>query len=409
MLVITMFIWLYYMLKQDHFSWYESYSSKSDQPFGTQLTIPFIKQIFPDQDLIVPDSTISKTLTNRIDSAMSNYVYLGAYFVADSASWEVMYDYVGAGNNIFFFVQEPNIDLLDNLHSGECFYYSTELESRIDTVWNVSFTHPKLQDPSTYSFKAVNRRGPINRSWNYFPTEFFCEFNESITTLGKAEEVLVNFVRFDYGEGHFYFHTNPILFTNYFLADEKGSDYARKVFSHFLDGDIIYEDYIWQTFRGGGEFGRGRVNRDEGPFRYLMSQESLRWAIYIALGMLAVYVLFGMKRKQRIIPVLHKPENSSIEYVETISELFYQSEGRSRVADYLFDQYYEFVRNNYNLTTHVESDKFLKRLVLKSEIPEKDIEYLDYLDRERKLKSDVTSDDIILYYKNLEKFYADCK
>ena len=408
-LIIGIIVWVYYLFKEDRYNWYESFNTYSDQPFGTQLTIPFIKQLYPDQNFIVPDSTISKTLKERTDTTLSNYVYIGAYFAADSAAWSAMYDYVASGNNVFMFVQEPDEELIDNLHIGECLYYTTEFQSNLDTVWKVGFTHPDLQDPESYSFKAVNRRGPITRSWNYFPVDFFCDYNESITTLGTANDYYVNFARFDYGAGHFYIHTNPILFTNYFLVDEQGADYARKVLSHFLDGDILYEDYIWQSYLGGGGFGRGRVNRDEGPFKYLMSQESLRWAVWVALGLLIVYVFFGMKRKQRIIPVLPKPENSSIEYVETISELFYQSEGRNKVADYLFDQYYEFVKHNYNLTPHIEKEKFLKRLVLKSEIAEKDIEYLDYLDRDRVEKNDISSDDIILYYKNLEKFYANCK
>lgn len=409
LLVIGLFICVYYLFKQDRYNWHESYNTKSNQPFGTELTIPFIKQLYPDQQLLIPDSTISRTLQERIDSAPSNYLYVGAQFMADSMAWAAIYDYVAAGNNVYFFVQEPNQELIDQLHSGECLYYTTDFQAHLDTVWNVSLTHPTYNGSSDYSFKAVNRSGPINRSWNYFPIEFFCDHNSSITTLGRAEEYYVNFARFDFGEGQFYIHTNPILFTNYFLVDEKGAEYARKVLSHLLDGDIIYEDYKWQSYRGGGGFGRGRVNRDEGPFKYLMSQESLKWAVYVALGLLIIYVFFGMKRKQRIIPVIHKADNSSIEYVETISELFYQSEGRSKVAEYLFNQYYDFVKTNYNLTPHIEKQKFLNRLVLKSEMDQKDIEYLNYLDKDRQSKQEILSEDIILYYKNLEKFYANCK
>ncbi|NND76881.1 MAG: hypothetical protein HKN39_01700 [Flavobacteriales bacterium] len=392
-------------------SWGENYRTNNTEPFGLEFTLKYVKGLYPEKEFIIPDTSISATLEQWTDTVTSNYLHIGGYLHLDTLERSNLFDYVASGNNAIFILERPNHALMESLNDGSCNYYWDGMGSKFDTIWKANFVHPELNNTEGVSFMAVNSNGPIKRYWNYFPEQYFCLDNTSYTKLGTANDTLVNFIRKPHGNGFFYIHSNPILFTNYFVTQKEGADYVRDVFSHMNDGAIIYEDLVYQEefdLLGDDNRSRDTLDRNEGPFRYIMSQESLRWAMYTLLGLLAIYVFFGVRRKQKMIPVALIPENSSIEYVETISELYYQLKGRNKIAQYLFDQYYAFIREHYQLSPGEDRKKFLEKLSLKSDVLEGHLKALEELNEQQIHRTDVTQDDLIQYYKKLEQFYESC-
>lgn len=60
------------------------------------------------------------------------------------------------------------------------------------------------------------------------------------------------------------------------------------------------------------------------PFRYFLSQPPLRWALYLSMVSILLFMIFTARRKQRTIPVIREPENKSLEFAELIGTLYYQ-------------------------------------------------------------------------------------
>lgn len=60
------------------------------------------------------------------------------------------------------------------------------------------------------------------------------------------------------------------------------------------------------------------------PFRYFLSQPPLRWALYLSMVSILLFMIFTARRKQRAIPVIREPENKSLEFAELIGTLYYQ-------------------------------------------------------------------------------------
>lgn len=59
-------------------------------------------------------------------------------------------------------------------------------------------------------------------------------------------------------------------------------------------------------------------------FRYFLSQPPLRWALYLSMVSILLFMIFTARRKQRTIPVIREPENKSLEFAELIGTLYYQ-------------------------------------------------------------------------------------
>jgi len=89
--------------------------------------------------------------------------------------------------------------------------------------------------------------------------------------------------------------------------------------------------------------------------------------------------------------------------------LYYQSKGKEKIAEYLFSQYYDFIRSKYQLMKGEDKDKFLKKLSLKSEVGTNHLKQIEEMDSLREHKMEMTQDDLINYYQKLEQFYENCK
>jgi len=55
------------------------------------------------------------------------------------------------------------------------------------------------------------------------------------------------------------------------------------------------------------------------PLKYILSQESLKWAYYILIVSIIVYIIFQGKRKQRVIPLIPPLKNTTLEFVRIIA------------------------------------------------------------------------------------------
>lgn len=62
----------------------------------------------------------------------------------------------------------------------------------------------------------------------------------------------------------------------------------------------------------------------QSPFRYLLAHQPLRWALYLTMITIILFMIFTAKRRQRAIPVIQEPANKSLEFTELIGTLYFQ-------------------------------------------------------------------------------------
>ena len=103
-------------------------------------------------------------------------------------------------------------------------------------------------------------------------------------------------------------------FTNYGVLDGKNAAYLFRILSQMGGFPIVRtEGYMKET-----------AQVQMSPFRYFLSQPPLRWALYLSMVSILLFMIFTARRKQRAIPVIREPENKSLEFAELIGTLYYQ-------------------------------------------------------------------------------------
>jgi hypothetical protein len=186
----------------------------------------------------------------------------------------------------------------------------------------------------------------------------------STTILGNMEtpdgETFPNFVRVKYGKGTIFLHNQPGVFSNVSMLDESNSaDYVTHILSYIPQDKPL----IW--FVEGQTFHTGRpVNETSLSVIFRYPALRMTWLLFV-YGML-LYVLFNTRRRQRIVPVVKPLKNTTVEFVQTIGNLYFQEGSTSNILGKKIIYFLDRVRNTYYLETSRLDNDFAIKLQSKS-------------------------------------------
>lgn len=87
---------------------------------------------------------------------------------------------------------------------------------------------------------------------------------------------------------------------------------------------------------------------DGNPMRYLLDLRGMRWALY-ALLLASLLYIWNSRRRLRPVPVIHAKENTTMDFVETVSRLYRSRQAYERIASRMIDNFHHHNRERYHL------------------------------------------------------------
>jgi len=272
--------------------------------------------------------------------------------------------------------------LSDTLHIGVRDTLTSQLRDSLKV--STSFTNPQLGDRQ-YHFQRM------------FQNTSFFEFKSSSASavvLGRNSLGAPDFVKVDFGKGAFYLHLQPLAFSNYYLLNDTTSDYAFKALSYLpANNKVIWDEYIK----------RGRAG-EENMMRVIMEKAALRWAYYIAIFGILLFVVFEGKRRQRVIPIIKPLQNTTLEFVQVVSRLYYQKQDHHGIARKKIIFFLEQIRTQYHLPTNQLDEQFTETLSHKSGYPLEKTKYLIWKIRQVEKSGSITAEELLKLNDEMEKF-----
>ncbi|HTF21818.1 MAG TPA: hypothetical protein VK658_27250 [Chryseolinea sp.] len=385
------------------YKWDETYEAKSDQPYGTLFIQKLLARFRPGQTFTFHDD---RPLRDVLDTAVlkvkTDYVFIGREIYLSEDDKYALLTFISAGNNAFISTVHMPFDLIDETEAALC-ESEVFLRENEQQIAKMNFINVALKTSEGYSYRY--RFGPEDQKyyWNALMEDFQCDTLQALTPLGYIEQAGANFFRIAHGDGHLYIHTNPIVFTNYFLTDLDKTDYASGVFS-YLNGKAI----LWDEFSR-SEFAGGNNAPEMSPVSYILQQESLRYAWWLMLIGVLMYVLFTAKRRQGIIPVLLEKENSSREFVGMVAELHFQNANHHNIGRKKMKYFFHFVKTKYGLQAHSTTESYLLRLAGKSKIDMEHLQLIASAFHHLESRADFEPDQLTGLHQLLDEFYKNCK
>lgn len=333
--------------------WTPTYSLKDKIPFGLYVLDNEIGSLLKNQKIEKFNSTPYEFFQGNYDynedQEKGTYLIISKIPNLDSQSISKICQYVGNGNNAFISSEIIPNELLDSLNLKMDNEYKFS-----DSIYNW-LTNKRLGNKKYKIIEGVNN--------NYFSKID----SQNTTVLGcqNGDSTRVNFVKVNYKSGSFYLHTQPVAFTNFHLLKGNHYEYAQKVLSYIPMGKVF-----WCINEQNGEV------ISQSPMRYILSQPALKWAWYLFLIGMILFILFNAKRKQRIVPIKIPLANTTVDFTKTIGNLYYQEGDHNTIIDKKIIYFLEKIRNEYLMETLKLDDDFIQKLHHKSGKKREDIQHV---------------------------------
>ena len=119
--------------------------------------------------------------------------------------------------------------------------------------------------------------------------------------------------------------------------------------------------------------------------------------------LLAIFMLFSAKRKQRVVPIIPPVNNTTVDFTKTIGNLYLQEGDHHTIIGKKIIYFLEKIRTDYLLDTFDLDETFVNRLHQKTGKDKADIEHVIQLIKKHRNHLDSTENDVIEMSKAIEK------
>lgn len=385
--------------KPKPFNWNATFNSDDKIPFGTYILYNTLPEIFPRSDIINVDSSANKVLSNSafFDLEDHNYIFIDKSVNFSADETDLLIEWIKKGNNVFIATEDINGEYWEkkfNISIGSKTNFFSAIDGEIESKFNVINS-----DSNNFKVNLVNPELKSEKAYGIFQSymvRYIASFDTSRSTvLGNYSNGDVNFIALELGKGKLYFSSVPYAFTNFNMLRGDNHEYVYKSLSYLP----ATKNIIWDEHYSTGS----KVVMS--PLRYFLSQPALSWAYYVTIGGIVVYIIFAAKRKQSAIPIIEAPRNSTVEFVQTISNLYLQNKEHKKIATKKTKFFLEFIRNKYRLATSKFDDEFYLLLSKKSGVDESTIRGIFQTIKHANESARLDFDTLKLVNKKIEEFY----
>lgn len=376
---------------------------KDKNPYGAYIAYEGLKQLFPAASIYNNSEEPGYWDSISTYDSKQALIIISPRFYPDHNEMKKLLTFVENGNDVFvstrFLSSEAenfigsktsNINVADVLN-GTDFKYKDTLA--------VSLASPPFGDNRSFTYG-----GQKYNAWIY-------DLDSSVAVKkGFDEAGQVNFIHLKAGKGNFYLHLSPLCFSNYFLLHHDNLTYYENVVSVISPAThkIVWDEYFIKKkdyyLRSDGDSDSGGDDSD-GSLSALFRYKEVKWALLTAILLMLIYVLFEMRRRQRIIPVMAKPKNDSLDFVKTIGRLYYERGDHHNLGRKMASYFLEHVRSRYKIPTSQLNDDFIQKLKFKSGVQEEEITSIVSFINQLNTTTAVTASQVANFHKQLETFY----
>jgi hypothetical protein len=373
--------------------WEESYNEKSTKPYGVSILYKELPLLFKDKKVRTVYYTPTTYLHANSEDGYGDHVAEGVYMVVGNSDYLDSYDikelmrFTSEGNTLFisdYYVPEKLSDTL-----------GLELEHNKNGVDSISRYVFKNKTLLKNPVKIDKNEGDVTFAPNTALSAY-----QILGYAKRNDSLKPNFISLKHGEGQIVLHLEPKVFTNYHLLKEERYKYAEVVLSYLPNANVYFDSYskIYDSYYGDAE--------QESNLQWFLEQRAFKWAWYLALLFTLIFVLFNAKRRQRIIKIIKPLENTSIAFVKTISNLYFETQDHKNLIDKKITYFLEKIRTDYNMDTSILDAHFIDKLTAKSgqkkEVVTKLINYINWL----RTKSEFFEENLVHLNRHIEAFYS---
>lgn len=332
-IVVMVILALLEVNKKETTDWRKNFDVNQKSPFGLFVFDNEAKDLFKNNLKKVNQTPYE--YYNQHKKEAHNIVVIET--AIDTESWNKIMDQVSKGSDAMLVISRMPKEVSDSIG-----FYDSEISFEEENV--LKFTDKKYKNDFIQLDKFPSGRG-------------FSFIKPGVEVLGKTVEKKntdqANFIKVKFGKGNFYVHSEPLFLTNYYLLKPGNVKYTQNVFSYLQDRETVW--FIENNTKASRFF-----------MRFILGNPALKYAWWVFLGGLVLFIFFNAKRKQRIVPVIEPLRNTSLDFVKSIGNLYLQEgdfhDMMAKKAQYFLNK----VRLDLLIDTQNIDEEFAKKLQMKT-------------------------------------------
>jgi hypothetical protein len=395
-LVILVSLLLIVVLGKDkQYDWQVTYAHDDKNPFGANALDKLLPSIFEKAKVEHRYKTFYE-LRDSI-STNENVMIIAGSFTPDKEDAIAMMNHVEKGGVIFVSANYIRGTLADTLGLQTHDYFFDGPQSfqgnRTDTA-SLQITNSKLDTSLYFHLRRENIHNYLGPADTVFTKSLLLPGK----TIAKNDFGQAVAIRINWGKGYFIFSSTPMVFTNIYLLNQQNHVMASSLLSYLPKTKTYWTEY----------YHLGRMEAAT-PLRFILTHEPLSWAYYISVLSLLVFLVFESKRRQRIIPVVKPLTNTSLDFIGTISKLFFEKSDHKSIATKKILYFLEQVRSKFYLTQPIQAPAFAETLAHKTGANEKAtselISQIHLINQQEK----ISKEDLLRLNKSIQLFWEEVK
>lgn len=334
--------------------WSRNYQSKKKTPFGTYAIYNLLKPAYAKQV-----TTNSQTFYNLLEFTRdsSTLILIDDDLNFSKVDFVAMYKFLKKGNSVFITASSFRGILADSLKLNTTFNFEN---------YYAPFDSLFTKKGETLKFCASNLK---SKKYPYTAVARIMEFSNYDSTLFK--NILVNesgkavAIKANINGGQLIICSSPDIFANYFIANNVTRPVAYNLLS-YVDNKYLVWDENYKRFN----------EKSYSPLKFIFENPALHSAYLLTLLTLILYMVFEGRRRQRIIPSIEPNSNTTLEFVNVISHVYYNSKGHQNIAREKIKYFYETIRKRFNVNTSVINQHLINEVSVLSGVEEKTVRNL---------------------------------
>ena len=358
LLAFIVLVFIFEYMSPHKFSWNPTYDKNDKEPFGSYVFDDIMSSSVDNYS--VANKTFYQILNE--DSTISQHAFLltEGRLQFTETDIEYLYRLIHLGNQIMICTGNFPYNLEDTLRFevgyGEYFPSFIKYVSETPVRDSIFFGTDTLNYEQLY--EVYPQMHPVSlvtgktKVYEFMPIN--CDSMEVLVCNNKNEPLVI---RAFIGKGEIFLVSTPLMFTNYGMLDRSNASYAFRLLSYMKSKPLMRIE----------AYGDHNKN-NKTPLRYILSEPPLRWAIYFAMALLLSFMFFAAKRRQRVIPVVNTPSNRSIEFMQLISNLYYQKHNNTEILKMKYNYFCAEVKNltGVDLRENIPTESDYRRLTEKT-------------------------------------------
>ncbi|KQK24246.1 hypothetical protein AR438_16565 [Chryseobacterium aquaticum] len=332
-IIVMVILALLEVNKKEVVDWRKNFDVNEKSPFGLFVFNQEVKDLFKN-NLKKVDVT-AYDYYNENQKKPHNILVIESEI--DTESWNKILDEVSKGSDAMLIIAKMPKEISDSIG-----FYDSQISFEDKNV--LKLTDKKYQNDFIKLDKFPSGRG-------------FSYIKPGVEVLGKTVEEdnsdQANFIKAKLGKGNIYVHCEPLFLTNYYLLKSGNTKYAQDVFSYLKDRETLW-------------FVEANTKESRFFMRFILGNPALKYAWWLLLSGLVLFIFFNAKRKQRIVPIIEPLKNTSLDFVKSIGNLYLQEgdfhDMMAKKAQYFLNK----VRLDLLIDTQNLDDEFAKKLQLKT-------------------------------------------